>query len=58
MLLLWFKNTLKYGKVDGIQRHKCAACGKQFRREYWINSQSIWNDYIQGKQTYLQLAAI
>jgi hypothetical protein len=50
---------LKYGKVDGVQRYKCASCGKQFLLSYQldIDVNVIWDKYIQGKQTYLQLAS-
>lgn len=50
---------MKYGKVDGVQRYKCASCGKQFLLSYQldIDVNVIWDKYIQGKQTYLQLAS-
>ena len=36
--------------------YKCHACERQFVGGYRINSEIIWNEYISGKQTYLQLA--
>lgn len=40
----------------GIQRYKCASCGKRFKGGDRLNSQKIWEDYFGGKQTYEQLA--
>ena len=48
--------TQKYGKIDGKQRYKCYACGKQFIERKILNTMSIWQDYTKGKQTYNQLA--
>lgn len=39
-----------------MQRYKCASCGKQFRKKEKIDSNIIWQEYTQGKQTYTQLA--
>ena len=39
-----------------MQRYKCGSCGKQFRKEKSIDAATILADYIQGKQTYQQLA--
>ena len=36
--------------------YKCHACGRQFVSGYRVSSDTIWNEYIKGKQTYLQLA--
>lgn len=40
-----------------MQRYKCAACGKHFLDINRIANAKIWQEYTQGKQTYLQLAA-
>jgi hypothetical protein len=49
---------LKYGSVGGIQRYKCASCGKQFLVTYRleIDANFLWQEYLSGKQTYQQLA--
>jgi len=40
-----------------VQRYKCASCGKRFIGGNRTNSNFIWQEYIEGKQTYLQLAS-
>ena len=40
-----------------MQRYKCASCGKRFIGGNRTNSNFIWQEYIEGKQTYLQLAS-
>ena len=40
-----------------MQRYKCAACGKQFRKKETIQIDLIWQEYTQGKQTYSQIAS-
>jgi hypothetical protein len=47
----------KYGIQNGIQRYKCAICGKIFQGGYRLVAAQIWQEYTQGKQTYKQLAA-
>ncbi len=39
-----------------MQQYKCIACGRQFGGGIRLNSQQIWEEYIEGKQTYHQLA--
>lgn len=58
LLLCGSKITKKNGKVNGIQRYKCYACGKQFlaKRQVNLNEELLWKEYVQGKQTYAQLA--
>ena len=51
MHLLCFKNYIKYGKIDGVQRYKCACCGKQFRKETLIKPAIICD----GRKGLLQL---
>jgi hypothetical protein len=36
--------------------YKCLACGKQFVGGNRLNSNLIWKEYVDGKQTYVQLA--
>jgi len=50
------KYTQKYGKVNGVQRYKCHLCGKQFLGGKRLDNNILWEEYTQGKQTYLQLA--
>ncbi len=40
-----------------MQRYKCASCSKRFTGGNRINKDQIWQQYIEGKQTYGQLAA-
>ena len=47
----------KYGFQNGIQRFKCAACNKTFAVAKRINTNTVWQEYTEGKQTYLQLAS-
>lgn len=46
----------KYGFQKGIQRYKCAACGKIFQGGTRLEPRVIWKEYTEGKQTYHQLA--
>lgn len=46
----------KYGIQKGIQRYKCAGCGKVFQGGNRIDAQLVWDLYVEGKQTYAQLA--
>ena len=50
------KNAIKYGKLAGKQRYKCNDCGKQFLGGKRIISNTIWEEYTKGKQSYAQLA--
>ena len=36
--------------------YKCLTCGKQFLGGNRINPEKLWDEYLRGKQTYLQLA--
>ena len=61
---LWIKKckfcnstiTRKYGIRNEKQRYKCLACNRYFTGGNDINSEHIWLEYTQGKQTYKQLA--
>jgi hypothetical protein len=46
----------KYGTQRGIQRYKCAGCGKNFQGGNRRVPLQIWEAYTKGKQTYTQLA--
>lgn len=46
----------KDGLDHGVQRYKCAACGKRFKGGKRITTNSLWLEYFEGKQTYKQLA--
>lgn len=46
----------KNGFHHGIQRYKCASCGKRFIGGERLNAAIIWQEYTEGKQTYSQLA--
>ncbi len=39
-----------------MQRYKCASCGKRFTGGNRIKQDEVWHEYIEGKQTYQQLA--
>jgi hypothetical protein len=36
--------------------YKCHQCGKQFLGGFRINNDELWREYVEGKQTYLQLS--
>ncbi|MBQ8957655.1 MAG: hypothetical protein IJ057_04050 [Bacteroidales bacterium] len=42
--------------VNGLLLYKCHACGKQFLEAERRNSQAIFTEYLEDKQTYEQLA--
>jgi hypothetical protein len=46
----------KYGSQSGVQRYKCAGCGKVFQGGQRLNPAQIRQEYTEGKQTYAQLA--
>ena len=50
------KIITKKGKQNGIQRYKCATCGKVFQVGFRLDSNKIWEEYTSGKQTYFQLS--
>jgi hypothetical protein len=52
-----FLADTKYGKINSIQPYKWASYRKRFFDRNRINSNLIWEEYLKGKQTYLQLAA-
>ncbi len=45
-----------YGFVNGVQRYKCVICSKQFLGGLRLNNAELWQEYVKGKQTYLQLS--
>lgn len=46
----------KNGFKNGKQQYKCFACGKQFLGGLRLNNFDLWKEYVDGKQTYLQLS--
>ncbi len=50
------KITTKKGFLKGLQRYKCAVCGKTFTDRVALNGKVLWKKYTKGKQTYLQLS--
>lgn len=42
--------------INGVQRYKCAVCGKQFLGGDRLSDSDLWAEYVHGKQTYWQLA--
>lgn len=46
----------KIGFRNGKQKYKCHVCGKQFLGGERLNSEKIWKEYQEGKQTYKQLS--
>ena len=50
------KTTRKNGTKSGKQVYKCIACGKQFIDIPRLQPNVLWEEYIEGKQPYEQLA--
>lgn len=46
----------KFGFLNGVQRYKCASCNIIFIDRIKLDPNIIWQEYIKGKQTYLQLS--
>ncbi len=44
------------GFHKGVQRYKCAGCGKRFTGGKRLQPAIIWGEYVEGKQTYYQLS--
>ncbi len=40
----------------GKQRYKCVSCGCQFTGGNRVTSDQLWQEYVYGKQTYIQLS--
>ena len=49
--------TKKNGLKNGKQQYKCYNCGKQFLGGNRILNEVLWQEYLEGKQTYSQLSA-
>ena len=47
----------KYGIQNGLQRYRCAVCGKTFQGGDRLNTSILWQEYTEGKQSYHQLAS-
>ena len=56
MLFLWFFRGSKNGVRNHVQTYKCKACGKQFRGGERRDKNQVITDYVEGKQTRVQLA--
>ncbi len=52
----WSKITKKSGRINGVQRYKCAVCGKQFLGGQRLINEVLWQEYVVDKQTYNQLS--
>lgn len=47
----------KNGLNNGVQLYKCKSCGRQFLGSYHrLSSTQIWSNYLEGKQTILEIA--
>lgn len=49
-------NVKKNGCRNKIQLYLCRDCGKQFRGGFKLSVQTIWNEYLEGKQTITEIA--
>ena len=50
------KIVSKYGIQQGVQRFKCASCKRVFNGGQRLINHLIWHEYMQGKQTFLQVS--
>lgn len=48
---------MRNGTRDGVQLFKCMACGRQFRGKAYLDKLTLWESYLNGKQTLNELAA-
>jgi DNA-directed RNA polymerase subunit RPC12/RpoP len=48
--------TKKNGKKGDKQLYKCIKCGKKFVGGKRLDSSLLWQEYVEGKQTYRQLS--
>ena len=48
---------MRNGTRDGVQLYKCMVCGRQFRGKVYLDKQTLWKSYLEGKQTMNELAA-
>ena len=46
----------KNGLLNGVQRYKCHVCKRHFHGGRRIDVAQLWQQYVFGKQTYLELA--
>jgi hypothetical protein len=46
----------KNGFKNGKQQYKCYTCRKNFLGGFRIESARLWQEFVEGKQTYVQLA--
>lgn len=57
MLFMWVKSSVHNGHRGRVQRYKCKACGYRFSGGVRRDKQRVIADYVEGKQTHLQLSA-
>ena len=50
------KNVVHNGFRDGKQRYKCKECGRRFTGGIRRDKSQVITDYVDGKQTIIQLA--
>lgn len=43
--------------MKGVQLYKCIVCKKQFLGGVRLSNEVLWQEYVEGKQTYKQLAS-
>ena len=48
----------KNGHKNGTQQYKCHACGKNFLGGNRVTKETIWRNYLHGKQTVKDLSSI
>ena len=48
---------MRNGTRGGVQLYKCMACGRQFRGKVYLDKLTLWEHYLEGKQTLNELAA-
>ena len=47
----------KSGLRNHVQHYKCNSCGKQFLNKYKLTEEKVWQEYLEGKQTLVEIAA-
>ncbi len=56
LLLLRLQGTVKNGRRNGKQFYKCKSCERQFVGGKRLSEEQLKTEYIEGKQTFTQLA--
>ena len=47
----------KSGLRNHVQHYKCKCCGKQFLSKYKLTEEKVWQEYLEGKQTLVEISA-